>query len=127
MPLDEFGLDEEDEAIVQQALATSVGKDKTSRSKKKNQVQKKPGAKVAKKSDSKHTTGSGAASCSTAKAQAEKETNKCTFKHRKTSAAYHQARQRAIQAGMSPSTAKSLGRAASSKVASAIDAGLLKE
>lgn len=114
---------EEDEAILQQALGTSVPVQATRQ--KRNKVLKKPGAKVGKHKQTKE--GSGPASSSNANAEAEKKTNKCTFKHRKTSAAYHAAKKRALQDGHSPSTAKSLGRAASSKVASSIDAGILKE
>lgn len=122
-PLAQCGLGEEDEAILQQALGTSVPVQATRQ--KRNKVLKKPGAKVGKHKQTKE--GSGPASSSNANAEAEKKTNKCTFKHRKTSAAYHAAKKRALQDGHSPSTAKSLGRAASSKVASSIDAGILKE
>ena len=126
-PLAQCGLGEEDEAILQQALGTSVPVQATRQ--KRNKVPfKKPGAKVGKQKATKQTKeGSGPASSSNANAEAEKKTNKCTFKHRKTSAAYHAAKKRALQDGHSPSTAKSLGRAASSKVASSIDAGILKE
>ena len=52
---------------------------------------------------------------------------KSSFKHRKTSSAYHAARLAAKNAGMSVEKAKECGRAAAAKVASEIDAGLLKE
>ena len=52
---------------------------------------------------------------------------KCTFRHRKTSTAYHQGKKAAMKAGCSPNTAKAKGREASNAVSMQIDQGILKE
>ena len=54
-------------------------------------------------------------------------TCKSSFKHRKTSTAYHSARAASIKAGDSPNTSKIKAKQASHKVAALIDAGVLKE
>lgn len=53
--------------------------------------------------------------------------NKSTFRHRKTSSAYHSAKTAAQKAGHSPRTVKAKAKAASQAVAAQIDAGILKE
>lgn len=52
---------------------------------------------------------------------------KTTFRHRKTSSAYHSAKHDALKAGISPKSAKIKGKEASAKVARQIDMGVLKE
>ena len=52
---------------------------------------------------------------------------KSTFRHRKTSSAYHSAKAAAQRAGYSPTTVKAKAKAASQAVAGQIDAGILKE
>ena len=53
--------------------------------------------------------------------------HKTTFRHRKTSSAYHSAKHSALKAGFSPQTAKAKGKEASSKAAHQIDIGVLQE
>lgn len=57
----------------------------------------------------------------------ENAEHKSTFRHRKTSAAYHSARKAAEAEGKSLEEAKDIGRAASRKMGADIDAGLVKE
>ena len=52
---------------------------------------------------------------------------KSSFKHRKTSAAYHKARADAIKAGLSPNSVKEKARSALRQMAADIDSGLVKE
>lgn len=54
-------------------------------------------------------------------------TCKSTFRHRKTSTAYHSARNAALKAGDSPNTCKMKAKQASQKMAALIDAGVMKE
>lgn len=61
------------------------------------------------------------------KAKQSPKANKSTFRHRKTSSAYHSAKTAAQKAGHSPRTVKAKAKAASQAVASQIDAGILKE
>lgn len=56
-----------------------------------------------------------------------KETKKSSFRHRKTSTAYHHAKNMALKSGYSPNSAKAQGRAASGQVSLQIDSGVLKE
>ena len=52
---------------------------------------------------------------------------KTTFRHRKTSNAYHLAKNMALRAGISPESARIKGKAASAKVVQQIELGTLKE
>ena len=54
-------------------------------------------------------------------------TYKTTFRHRKTSNAYHLAKNMALRAGISPESARIKGKAASAKVVQQIELGTLKE
>lgn len=56
-----------------------------------------------------------------------KERKKSTFRHRKTSTAYHHAKNMALKSGYSPNSAKAQGRAASGQVSMQIESGVLKE
>lgn len=55
------------------------------------------------------------------------KTWKSTFKHRKTSSAYHSARNAAKKAGDSPNTCKMKAKQAAQQVSALIDAGVMKE
>ena len=61
------------------------------------------------------------------KAKPAPKGNKTTFRHRKTSSAYHSARTAAQRAGYSPRTIKNKAKEASQAVALQIDQGILKE
>lgn len=52
---------------------------------------------------------------------------KTTFRHRKTSNAYHLAKNMALKAGISPESARMKGKAASAKVVQQIELGTLRE
>lgn len=62
-----------------------------------------------------------------AKAKPSPKAMKSTFRHRKTSSAYHSAKTAAKNAGYSPRSQKAKAKAASQKVAAQIDQGILKE
>lgn len=57
----------------------------------------------------------------------DKGDHKSSFRHRKTSTAYHSARNAAEAQGKSEEEAKQIGREASRKMGANIDAGLVKE
>ena len=58
---------------------------------------------------------------------AAKQVFKSSFKHRKTSAAYWKARTEAMKQGKSVEESKEIGKAASQKMSSDIDSGMVKE
>lgn len=119
-----------EEAAVGEVLAKELPRDR-----KKHKAKKKPAAasKVSHEKahvlDSKKNKGNTGGS-----KKGEKEGNvevqgkklKSSFKHRRTSAAYHAAKLQAVRAGKSEAEAKALARAAWQKTASEIDAGLVK-
>ena len=117
-----------EEAAIGEVLALELP-----RPRKQQKAKKKPAAAskvLHEKPDSKKNKGHKGGSKKDEKegiAEVEDKKRKSSFKHRKTSSAYHAAKLQAVKAGKSECEAKALGRAAGQKVASEIDAGLLKE
>lgn len=118
----DFGLDEEDENILEECLGQQISMEKQKqvrRTKKKTKTsasKKKPARK--KSLEEKKTE----------KVKDQKgNKQKSSFRHRQTSTAYHSARLRAKHQGYSPESCKRLGRTAAQKVAADINSGLLTE
>ena len=119
-------LDEEEQNILQSVLEEEVPRDaakRTRRTKKRPAV--KPKSKTVKKRP--------AAKIEKSKVSAEEgpglDTTSCksSFRHRRTSSAYHAAKKQAEREGKSPRTAKNLARAAFSRMGAQVDAGLVQE
>ena len=116
----ELGLSDDDLENIESALETgkvqkSVKEKK--KSPKKATAKKKAQKKVSKKEKKEKKK------CTSPKAQERKS----TFRHRKTSAAYHKENGKYKRLGYSPGTCKKMARAAWLKVAQEIDSGVLKE
>ena len=117
-------LDEEEQKILLSVLEEEVPRDAAKRTRrtkkhvkpKSKTVKKKPAAKIEK---SKVSAEEGPVLDTTA--------CKSSFRHRKTSSAYHAAKKQAEREGKSPRTAKNLARAAFSRMGAQVDAGLVQE
>ena len=116
------GLDDDDLDIMEEALTTEVSRTQISRPRRsKKKLGKKPAGKE---------QVSSSASAKQRKKPEEQEQEgqrKSSFRHRKTSSAYHHARKIAIGEGYSPGSAKKFGRAAAAKISGEIEAGILQE
>ena len=95
------------------------------------EVKKKPSLCPSKKPAGKNVASGGSVENKevgkAALAKDNKAERKSSFKHRKTSSAYHSAKKEALKQGKDLEEATELARQASQKVAAQIDAGLLKE
>ena len=105
-------LSEDDMEVVKEVLAEKIP---ITHKRKKTQTDKKPAASPKVASKKKPAASPKAAA------------NKSSFRHRKTSSAYHSAFNKAKHMGMSPNSCKAAGRSAASDVSLKIDTGILTE
>ena len=120
-------LDEEEQKILKGALEEDVPRDPVKRSRR-TKKPSKPKAK-AKSQSKKPATKSMGAKVATKEAPVPQEGGGCksSFRHRKTSSAYHAAKKQAEKEGKSPKTAKNLARAAFTRMAAQVDSGFVQE
>ena len=117
-------LSENDMDIVNEILAEKVP---ISNKRKKLSPSKKPSACPKALALKKPAASSKASSEKHAAASPKAAANKSSFRHRKTSSAYHSAFNKAKHMGMSPNSCRAAGRSASKDVSLKIDTGLLTE
>lgn len=127
----------EQKSVDENALAQGSSKQTTKTSPKKAKASpKKAKAKAKKKATSKATkdkppghkdSKTKKKPLPTAAQAATPKKKKSTFRHRKTSSAYHSAKNAALKAGFSPMSACAKGQEASHRIGEQIDQGLLKE
>lgn len=130
-----FNLDSSDMQTLALALESKALENQQSSQVKKSTPKKKAAAKgtTAKKASTMiHKKPSMSAKEKKKKKKTESEPHtpskkKSSFRHRKTSTAYHHAKNIALKAGHSPNTAAAKGREASGAVSLQIDTGVLKE
>ena len=122
----DMGLEEDEKKILQEVLEAEVSKEKTKRTRR---TKKKPSTvadqQKKEKTDQKKTSSS--KNDSGQKKGEEKAVRKSSWRRRKTSSAYHSAMKQALKEGKSPTTCRTLARAAHSRMGSDIDSGLVKE
>ena len=126
-PKMDYGLCPEDEAFVEQALGSEVSRAKPVRQKKKR-GRKKPEENEGVDKVGKQKPGpKKKPAAAKAKGKPAAKSLKSSFKHRKTSSAYHKTKNLRLKMGDSPNTAKRHAQSASRGVASQIDSGILEE
>ena len=118
----DFGLDEEDENILEECLGQQISMEKQ---KQVRRTKKKTKTSASKKKPAKKKSLEEKKTEKVKDQQGNKQ--KSSFRHRQTSTAYHSARLRAKHQGYSPESCKRLGRTAAQKVAADINSGLLTE